>query len=113
MRMTRNETKDDEPPSGLPRVWACGFRLSERMEELGLSGAELARRVGIGARQLNYYVRGDRTPDLVTAKKIAGLLRITLDDLVDPKRFLSHRDDRTAAALRRFYEVCADLEPDD
>ena len=111
--MAKHDIEDEETPHPRPRVLAMGLFISRRMEELGLSGAEVARQAGITARQFNHYVNGERSPDLITAKKIASILRMPLDDLVDPKSFLNHRDQRTYAALQRFYEICTDLEPAD
>src|SRR5258706_1806880 len=110
-----NRDRDDQesPPHPRPRVLALGLHLSEQLDKLDLSGAEVARRVGISARQFNYYLKGERLPDVITGKKIAGILRMTLDDLVDPRSLLNHRDDRTHTALQRFYEVCTDLDPVD
>jgi transcriptional regulator with XRE-family HTH domain len=111
--MAKSDMDDEETPHPRRRLLALGIRLSDRMDELDLSGAEVARQVGISARQFNYYVKGERSPDLITANKIAAVLRISLDDLVNTKGFLRSRDDRTHAALRRFDENCTDLEAAD
>jgi len=111
--MAKAEIDDEETPHPRRRVLALGLHLTKQMEELGLSGAKVAREAGISARQLNYYANGERLPDVITAKKIASILGITLDDLVDPKSFLTHRDERTHTALQRFLEICTDLEPVD
>lgn len=111
--MARRDIEDEETSHPRPRLLAMRQTISRRMEELGLTGAKVARQAGISARQFNYYANGERSPDLITAKKIASILRTTLDDLVDPKSFLTHRDERTYAALQRFHEICTELEPVD
>jgi transcriptional regulator with XRE-family HTH domain len=111
--MAKRDMDEEETPHPRRRVLALGLHLTKRMEELDLSGTEVARQAGISPRQFNYYVNGERLPDLIMAKKIASILRITLDDLIDPRNFLNHRDERTHTALQRFYEVCTDLEPVD
>ena len=105
--------EEDVPPHQRPRLPELGNRLRQQMEELGISGAALARRAGINPRQLNHYLNGRRSPDIVTLTKLAIHLRTSLDDLLDPTGYLLHRDDRTYAALQRFYGLCTDLDPPD
>ena len=113
--MVANEATEAQKPIARRRPRADFFsqRLGKRIDELGLSGAEVARRVGISARQLNYYVRGDREPNLTIAKSIASILEIPLDDLIDTKSVSKHRDSKTYAALERFHRVCNDLLPEE
>jgi transcriptional regulator with XRE-family HTH domain len=56
--------------------------LKNRAEELGLSNAEVARRVGLSERRYAHYVSGRNEPDLALLVKISGLLRTTPNDLL-------------------------------
>jgi transcriptional regulator with XRE-family HTH domain len=59
-----------------------GKNLRARSRALGLSDAEVARRAGISARRMSFYVTGDRAPDLRTLVRLARVLDISVDDLV-------------------------------
>jgi transcriptional regulator with XRE-family HTH domain len=64
-------------------------RLRKRAEELRISNAEVARRVGLSERRYAHYVRGTREPDLATLVRIARVLETAPNDLLgfgpDPK----------------------------
>lgn len=49
--------------------------LRRRAEELGLSHAEVARRVGVSDRRYGHYVTGRNEPDLSTLLRIAHVLQ--------------------------------------
>lgn len=49
--------------------------LRGRAEELGLSHAEVARRVGVSERRYGHYVAGRNEPDLATLLRIAEVLQ--------------------------------------
>lgn len=51
--------------------------LRRRAEELGISNAEVARRVGLSERRYAHYVSGKREPDLATLVRIAEVLGTT------------------------------------
>lgn len=52
-------------------------RLRQRAEELGISNAEAARRVGLSERRYAHYASGKREPDLATLVRIAKVLGTT------------------------------------
>lgn len=56
--------------------------LKRRAEQLGISNAEVARRVGLSDRRYGNYINGRREPDLSTLVRIAGILGTTVDDLL-------------------------------
>ena len=56
--------------------------LRTRIEELGLTHAEVARRCGLEIRRFHHYVVGDREPDLKTLVRIAQVLDTTPDSLL-------------------------------
>jgi len=64
--------------------------LRRRAEELGLSHAEIARRVGVSERRYGHYVAGRNEPDLATLVRVAKVLETTPNDLLgfgpEPKR---------------------------
>ncbi|MBI3710681.1 MAG: helix-turn-helix transcriptional regulator [Proteobacteria bacterium] len=55
----------------------AGERLRERARQLGLSDAEVARRIGISARTYNHYVNNKREPDFQKLLRIAQILGVT------------------------------------
>jgi transcriptional regulator with XRE-family HTH domain len=57
--------------------------LKNRAEELGLPHAEVARRVGLSERRYAHYVSGRNEPDLALLVKIADVLRLTPNDLLN------------------------------
>lgn len=61
-----------------------GTNLRLRARELGLTDAEVARRVGISERRYGFYVTGDRQPDLATLLRIADILQADVDRLLRP-----------------------------
>ncbi len=61
-------------------------RLRERAGELGLSDAEVARRVGLDERRYGHYVRATREPDFATLLRICDVLDVTPNDLLIPQR---------------------------
>ena len=56
--------------------------LRKRAEELGVSNAEIARRLGVSERRYAHYTRGDREPDLATLTRIAAVFRSSTDELL-------------------------------
>jgi|GraSoiStandDraft_11_1057310.scaffolds.fasta_scaffold370970_1 transcriptional regulator with XRE-family HTH domain len=59
-----------------------GEQLRARALELGLSDAEVARRVGLGARRYGHYVTGQREPDLRTLLLICKVLDTSPNQLL-------------------------------
>ncbi|MEQ8659154.1 MAG: helix-turn-helix transcriptional regulator [Hyphomicrobiales bacterium] len=57
--------------------------LKRRAQELGLSNAEVARRVGLSERRYGHYVSGRNEPDLAMLLKIADVLQSTPNALLD------------------------------
>lgn len=56
------------------RMQPFGNNLRRRTKELGLTDAEVARRMGVSERRYGFYVTGDREPDLATLLRIADIL---------------------------------------
>ncbi len=56
--------------------------LRTRAEQLGLSHAEIARRIGISERRYAHYVAGRNEPDLATLVRIARVLQTTPNELL-------------------------------
>lgn len=50
-------------------------------EELGLTQQELANMVGLSQETISQYEIGSRTPNVITAKKIAAALHVSLDNI--------------------------------
>jgi transcriptional regulator with XRE-family HTH domain len=56
--------------------------LQKRAQELGLSHAAIARRVGISERRYGHYVAGRNEPDLAMFARIARALQTTPNELL-------------------------------
>ena len=56
--------------------------LRRRAEELGLSHAEVARRVGVSERRYGHYVASRNEPDLATLLRIAEVLQTSPNELL-------------------------------
>jgi transcriptional regulator with XRE-family HTH domain len=69
--------------------------LKNRAEELGLSNAEVARRVGLSERRYAHYVSGRNEPDLALLVKIAELLRTTPNELLNKESKNTESSKRT------------------
>ena len=59
-----------------------GERIRQLRESAGLSQQELAERLYVSRQTVSRWESGSRTPDIMTAKKIAVLLGVSLDELV-------------------------------
>ncbi len=59
-----------------------GDRLKARATELGLSGAEVARRAGLTATRYGHYLQDIREPDLATLVRICRVLGLSPDVLL-------------------------------
>lgn len=75
-----------------------GNRLRTRARQLGLSDAEVARRVGLGQTRYAGYVVDRHEPDLSTFKRICAVLGISATELLgdDPSG-----DDKAVAMRAR------------
>lgn len=69
-------------------------KLRDRAKELGISNAEVARRLDLSERRYAYYASGKSEPDLGTLVKIAEALGLTFDELLRPgtSKVKSHRE---------------------
>lgn len=79
--------------------------LRRRAEELGISNAEVARRVGLSERRYAHYVSGKREPDLATLVRIAGVLGTTPNWLLATET--NERQPSSVALLRDRLNVAA------
>lgn len=79
--------------------------LRKRAETLGLSNAEVARRLGLSERRYAHYVTGRNEPDLALLLKIGEVLNTPIHELLikhNDKNNLSERDqlqERMLAAM--------------
>lgn len=64
-----------------------GERIKEKREEKGLSGAELARRIGLERESLSRIEHGHTTPRLQTLEKIAEVLNCHVRDLLSEEEY--------------------------
>lgn len=69
-------------------------RLKGRAAVLGLSNAEVARRIGLSERRYGHYVSGGREPDLATLVRIARVLGTS------PNHLLGFDDEESKSSKR-------------
>ena len=73
-----------------PTAWeiAVAMRLKEFRQVRGLTQEKLAQAVGVGLNTIRKWERGDRTPGLYLAMRLALALDVSLDELagMPPRR---------------------------
>jgi transcriptional regulator with XRE-family HTH domain len=87
---------------------AFSNRLLNLRKERGWSQPELGKRIGTSGAIIGRYERGEITPSIEVAKKLADTFGVTLDFLVDDKGVPNILHDQTM--LARWQEIDA-LEP--
>lgn len=105
--MAREE--GDEKPARPAASIDFGNRLRQRAQELGLTNAEVARRLKIDNKRYSNYVNGVRQPDLETLHRISAVLGITVDELISPGWPLLESDRDTYLATKALGEYLLDL----
>jgi transcriptional regulator with XRE-family HTH domain len=88
------------------------FNLRQRAQELGLSNAEVARRVGLSERRYAHYVSGRNEPDLAMLIKIAEVLNATPDALLGLAEQSTRKGSR-AVLIDRLNAAAAVMTDDD
>lgn len=87
------------------------MRIQEIRKSKGIKQKELAAKLGIAANTLSQYETGNREPDLETIKRIALVLEVTVDELLDAKikaPTLTKKDERDIE--KKLADILADLE---
>jgi transcriptional regulator with XRE-family HTH domain len=87
---------------------AFGNRLLNLRKERGWSQPDLGKRIGTSGAIIGRYERGEITPSIEVAKKLADTFGVTLDFLVDDKDVPNILRDQTM--LARWQAIDA-LEP--
>lgn len=105
----RKELSVDNSSEGVSIQPALGIRLRARAQELGLKGAEVARRAGLSPRRYSNYVSGRREPDLRSLQRIGNALKTSVDALLDPTLAIAHRDGGTYSAMSQLNNALGDL----
>ena len=83
-----------------------GEKLKRAREEKGLTQQSLAERLFVTRQAVSRWENGARYPDILTAKKLADLLEVSLDELLsqeDPKKIVARTpviEDRAASGLQ-------------
>lgn len=86
-----------------------GDRLRRRAKELGLSDADVARRLGLAPGRYSTYVNMTREPDFATFVRICGALQTTPDEILGVVR--AKAKGRADPVLARAAGVLAVLDP--
>lgn len=87
------------------------MRIQEIRKSKGIKQKELAAKLGIAANTLSQYETGNREPDLETIKRIALVLEVTVDELLDAKTkapTLTKKDERDIE--KKLADILANLE---
>ena len=87
------------------------MRIQEIRKSKGIKQKELAAKLGIAANTLSQYETGNREPDLETIKRIALVLEVTVDELLDAKTkapTLTKEDERDIE--KKLADILADRE---
>lgn len=58
--------------------------IREQRERLGLTQAELAEKCGVVKSAVSMWETGERKPDIIMLKKLAGIFDCTTDALLEP-----------------------------
>lgn len=82
---------------------AFAQRIRKRAADLGMSNAEVARRLNMGERTYGHYVAGDRQPNLETLIRIANVL------LTSPNALLGFGEDSVQSLPPRFVAAAQHL----
>lgn len=72
-------------------------------KEHGWSQQQLAKKIGTSGPIIGRYERGEMTPSVEVAKKLANIFNVTLDYLVDDTGTLTEIKDKTI--LNRIIEI--------
>ena len=86
-----------------------GEKLQARARELGLTDAEVARRLGLAQGRYSNYVNGAREPDLATLARICRELAISPDELLG---FRTREDDGATGVRARIDRLLDGLGPE-
>lgn len=89
------------------------MRIQEIRKSKGIKQKELAAKLGIAANTLSQYETGNREPDLETIKRIALVLEVTIDELLDAKTkapTLTKKDERDIE--KKLADILADILAD-
>lgn len=89
---------------------AIGDKILNLRKEKGWSQQELAKKVGTSGPIIGRYERGEMTPSVEVAKKLADTFNVTLDYLVDTTGHVVEIKDK--AMLNRLLEI-EQLEQED
>ena len=73
-------TTDPRTQSDTVAVFVAAVR--DRMDTLGISGSELARRAGVSQPRISELLNGGKSPNLTTVGRIADALDTTASDLL-------------------------------
>ena len=77
-----------------------GEKLEEILDDRGISQRALAKSLEIPASTLNGYINGYREPNLQTIRRIATVLSISTDELLDTEFKLKKKEKKLIRAFR-------------
>jgi XRE family transcriptional regulator, regulator of sulfur utilization len=94
----------------IPEQSSIGPRVKALREAMGLSLRDLAERTGVSAPMLSQVERGDTSPTLTVAGRIAGGLELSLSQLLrldegEGVSIVRRQERRTGGSRRHLYEI--------
>jgi transcriptional regulator with XRE-family HTH domain len=85
--------------------------LRKRINDLGLTQAEAARRCDLENRRFHHYIVGDREPDLRTLLRIATVLNTTPDELLGAKPAAVTSTDEVSRLRAKLIAMTGTMDP--
>ena len=72
---------------GIEKVWKLPLlnRLKEYRSKLGINQTELGKRAGVSRQTISLIERGDYSPSVTLALKIAKICQVTVEDIFEYK----------------------------
>ena len=80
---------------------ALGENIRKLREEAQLTQQQLAERLYVSRQTISRWESGTRCPDLITAKKLAMELQISLDELISDEEIKNMEDMKSLYFWRR------------
>lgn len=105
---------------GEPLETRLARNIAIRRKALGLTQAQLAEKLGVETETLSRFERGKHLPSLVTLERLAGLLQVTVSELLaeQPKvadddalvisSWIAHLDEEDKLFARTILKQCCE-----
>ena len=82
-------------------------RLKEYRSKLGINQTELGKRAGVSRQTISLIERGDYSPSVTLALKIAKICQVTVEDIFEYKEMKTMKSDTKTRNTKKTY--CKDV----